>query len=81
MIMALKKLMLALVVSACAVMPTMACSDNAMTKQEIAQLPQDQVQKIKNFCAQLFNDGNFETRIFCEDQQYKALRILMTRDN
>jgi hypothetical protein len=50
-----------------------------MTKQEIAQLPQDKVAAIKNHCARKWGD-NFDMRLYCEDEQYKALKTLIDRD-
>jgi hypothetical protein len=51
-----------------------------MSKDEIAKLPQDKVAAIKRYCAGLYPDGEFKMRLFCEDQEFKALQTLIERD-
>jgi hypothetical protein len=51
----------------------------AMSKEEISQLPPEQVKIVKQHCLADWPNG-FEMRLFCEDQQYKALQSLIDRD-
>ena len=50
-----------------------------MPKSEIAKLPQDKVQAIKDNCKQDWGD-NFDMRLYCEDKQYHALQALIERN-
>jgi len=49
-----------------------------MSQAEIAGLPREQVQAVKELCAKKWGN-NFEMRVYCEDQQYKALKTLVGR--
>ena len=49
-----------------------------MSRQEIEALPQDKVQRIKQECAREWGD-NFRMRVYCEDKQHKALKVLIER--
>jgi hypothetical protein len=51
-----------------------------LASSEIAKLPQDRVVAIRKFCERRWGD-NFEMRIYCEDEQYKALQTLIEREN
>jgi hypothetical protein len=55
-----------------------ASAHEDFTPAEIAQLPSDKVQAIKKYCEKEWNE-NFRMRVFCEDQQYKALKVLINR--
>jgi hypothetical protein len=50
-----------------------------MSKAEIAKLPQDKVAIIKQHCARKW-ESNFDMRLFCEDNQYQALKTLLERE-
>jgi hypothetical protein len=50
-----------------------------MPKSEIDKLPQDKVQSIKDTCKVQWGD-NFDMRLYCEDQQYRALQTLIDRN-
>jgi hypothetical protein len=56
-----------------------AHAGSAMSKDEILKLPQDKVAVIKAQCAAKWGN-DFDMRIYCEDNQYKALRTLIERD-
>jgi hypothetical protein len=47
-------------------------------KEELARLPQDKVQIIRQHCAKHWPD-DFEMREYCENNQYKALTHLIER--
>jgi hypothetical protein len=49
-----------------------------LTSQEISTLPKDMVTEIKQHCATEW-PADFEMRVYCEDNQYVALRKLMDR--
>jgi hypothetical protein len=49
-----------------------------LSRGEIAALPQDKVETIKRHCAEMFPDA-FETRLFCEDSEFVALKKLIDR--
>jgi hypothetical protein len=49
-----------------------------MPSKEIEILPQDKVQRIKQECARQWGD-DFDMRVYCEDKQYKALKLLIER--
>jgi hypothetical protein len=51
-----------------------------MSKEEVAKLPQDKVQIIKQACQAKW-ESDFSMRIYCEDKQYKALKFLLERDS
>jgi hypothetical protein len=54
--------------------------DKAMPTAEIDKLPRDKVDAIKRACARLYEERpNYESRIVCEDGQYKALKLLIER--
>jgi hypothetical protein len=72
----MKKLLLATAAALALAMPAYA----AMSKDDIAKLPQDKVAAIKRYCTHLYPDGEFKMRLFCEDQEYKALQTLIERD-
>jgi hypothetical protein len=76
----MKRLTITAAVMATLMFPAIACSNDAMTKEEIAQLPRDKVGVIKQTCEHKWGD-NFQMRIFCEDQQYKALKLLIERNS
>jgi hypothetical protein len=70
---------IAMVVIVMAVGSLRANAHNYMTKEEIAKLPSEKVAVIKRMCAQRWAD-NFEMRLYCEDEQYQSLQILLERD-
>ena len=49
-----------------------------MSKDEIDKLPQDKVQVVRRHCAEMF-PTDFGTRLYCEDQEFKALKALIDR--
>ena len=49
-----------------------------LSPQEINELPQDKVAVIKQHCATEW-PVDFEMRVYCEDQQYVALKNLVER--
>jgi len=49
-----------------------------MPKDEIDKLPQDKVQVVRRHCAEMF-PTDFGTRLYCEDQEFKALKALIDR--
>jgi hypothetical protein len=53
--------------------------DGKFTPQQIAALPQDKVQVIKQACERQWHD-DFEMRLFCEDKQYSALQAIIARN-
>lgn len=57
-----------------------ASAGDNMSKAEIARLPQDKVQVIKEACAREWDD-DFRMRIYCEDRQYRALQALIERNS
>jgi hypothetical protein len=50
----------------------------SMSKEEIAQLPQDRVNAIRQYCAQRWAN-EYSMRIWCEDKEYQALKALLAR--
>jgi hypothetical protein len=56
-----------------------AFARDPMTKEEISNLPQDKVTAVNQYCTKLYPDGEFVMRLYCEDKEYKALQILLTR--
>ena len=74
----MRKFMLA--ASALAIVTSSGSIANAegMFKEEIAKLPQDRVEGIRQLCGQQWAQ-NHNMRIFCEDQQHQALQSLITR--
>jgi hypothetical protein len=50
----------------------------AMSQQDIAKLPGNQVRAIQQHCAQHW-PKNYSLRMLCEDGQYRALRTLIER--
>jgi hypothetical protein len=55
-----------------------AASAGDFNSADIAALPQDKVVIIKQHCASRYPE-NFEMRVFCEDQQFSALKQLIQR--
>ena len=72
----MRKLLIAL--CACTGLFPAIASAESMPASEIAKLPQDKVKSIKQTCAAKWGD-DFDMRIYCEDKQYKALKVLITR--
>lgn len=49
-----------------------------MSASEIAKLPHDKVSSIRRHCTEKWGH-QYDMRIYCEDQQYKALQTLIDR--
>jgi hypothetical protein len=49
-----------------------------MSKEDIAKLPQDKVEAIRQYCERKWGT-NFDMRIFCEDNQFESLKALIDR--
>jgi hypothetical protein len=67
-----------LAVTAVVVLVTHASAGPRFSKEEISALPQDKVQAIIQYCQREWGD-NFNMRIYCEDNQYQALKNLIDR--
>lgn len=52
--------------------------DSEFSKEQIARLPQEKVQIIRQHCAKDWPD-DFHMRLVCEDEQYTALMLLIAR--
>jgi hypothetical protein len=55
-----------------------ASATSSMSKEEIVKLPQERVEAIRQLCARRWGH-NYEMRVYCEDEQYRALKTLMER--
>jgi hypothetical protein len=75
----MRTLAIALVALVLSASGSFAFARDDMPKSEIDKLPQDKVQAIKNNCKQEWGD-NFDMRLFCEDNQYRALQALIERN-
>ena len=70
---------IAIALAALALSASAGFARNDMPKSEIAQLPQDKVQAIKDTCKGKWAD-DFDMRLYCEDKQYRALQALIERN-
>ena len=69
----------AIALAALALSASVSFAHDNMPKSEIDKLPQDKVQSIKDTCKVDWGD-NFHMRLFCEDEQYRALQALIERN-
>jgi hypothetical protein len=68
----------ALMVAAAVLTFASAAQAERMTKSEIDLLPQESVLAIRKDCEREWGN-DFRMRAYCEDQQYKALKMLIDR--
>ena len=74
----MRRLVIVAVIALAGCAPSLACADT-MSAADIAKLPQNKVEAIKQDCKRDWGD-NFSMRLLCEDKQFKALQTYINRD-